>query len=135
MSLIPTWQYFVMDVVMVDLIFNDLRAVSDRKRIFGAQNCAHVLEEDKPILRVSRELDGEVLALCGGENDSAQTTRTLTLDKLLELDPTPSLLADMPDGRIRSKAEQRDDSTVSASRTRSRRAPSSRCRRARPGLR
>jgi hypothetical protein len=45
------------------------------------------------------------LALCGGENDSAETTRTLTLDKLLELDPTLSLLADMPDGWVRSKAE------------------------------
>jgi len=82
------------------MILNDLRAVSDRKRIFGAQTCSHVLEEDQPILLVSRELDGEVLAVCGGENDSAATTRVLTLDKLLDLDPTLSLLADMPDGWV-----------------------------------
>ena len=49
---------------------------------------------------MSRELDGEVLAVCGGENDSAATTRVLPLDRLLDLDTTLSQLADMPDGWV-----------------------------------
>lgn len=98
------------------MVFTDIRTVSDRKRVFGAQTCSHVLEEDRPILLVSRELDGEVLAVCGGEDDSAATARGLTLDRLLDLDPTLAQLAGMPDGWaalrespdhdwIRSKAE------------------------------
>jgi len=82
------------------MIFTDIRAVSDRKRIFGAQTCSHVLDENQPILLVSRELDGEVLAVCGGENDSATTARVLPLERLLDLDPTLALLADMPDGWV-----------------------------------
>jgi hypothetical protein len=80
------------------LVITDIREVSDRKRIFGASTCSHVLEEDRPILLVSRELDGEVLAVCGGEDDTAESTRDIPLDKLLDLDATLSQLADMPDG-------------------------------------
>ena len=91
------------------VIFTDLRAVTDRKRIFGAQTCAHVLDEGKPVLLVSRELDGEVLAVCGGENDTPSTARTLPLDQLLSLDPTLSLLADMPDGWVAMRESGYDD--------------------------
>ncbi len=91
------------------MIFTDLREVSDRKRVFGAQTCSHVLEEDKPILLLSRELDGEVLAVCGGENDTAATTRPVSLEKLLDLDPTLSLLADMPDGWVAMRESADDD--------------------------
>ncbi len=98
------------------MVFTDIRAVSDRKRIFGARTCSHVLDEGRPILLVSREPDGEVLAVCGGEDDSPATARDLPLDKLLALDPTLAPLADLPDGWaalrespdqdwVRSKAE------------------------------
>lgn len=98
------------------LMLTDIRAVSDRKRIFGAQVCAHVAEEDQPVLLVSREANGEVLALCGGENDTPDAMHDVPLSQLLDLDPTLSLLADLPDGWaavrdsadddwIRSKAE------------------------------
>ena len=82
------------------LVFTDLRAVSDRKRIFGARTCSHVLDDDRPILLVSRELDGEVLAVCGGEDDTAETMRDLPLDQLLGLDQTLARLAGMPDGWV-----------------------------------
>jgi hypothetical protein len=91
------------------MIFTDIRAVSDRKRIFGAQTCAHVLEQDRPILLVSRELDGEVLAVCGGEDDTPETVRMLGLDKLLDLDPTLAQLADMPDGWAAMRESDADD--------------------------
>jgi len=91
------------------MIFTDVAAVSDRKRVFGAQTCAHVLEEQRPILLVSRELDGEVLAVCGGEDDTSETVRMLTLDKLLALDPTLALLADMPDGWAAMRESEHDD--------------------------
>lgn len=92
----------------VYMTFSEIRAVSDRTRIFGARTCSHVLEGDRPILLVSRELDGEVLAVCGGENDTAATTRDLPLDRLLDLDPTLTPLADMPDGwaALRESPEQ-----------------------------
>jgi hypothetical protein len=80
------------------LVITDIREVSDRKSIFGASTCSHVLEEDRSILLVSRELDGEVLAVCGGEDDTAESTRKIELDKLLDLDASLSALADMPDG-------------------------------------
>lgn len=80
------------------LVITELRTVSDRARVFGARTCAHVLEEDRPILLVSREKDGEVLAVCGGEDDTAETMRGLTLDQLLSLDPSLNALAEMPDG-------------------------------------
>jgi hypothetical protein len=82
------------------LVFTDIRAVSDRTRIFGARTCRHVLDDDRPILLVSREKDGEVLAVCGQEDDTAETTRDLSLEKLLALDPALSGLADMPDGWV-----------------------------------
>lgn len=82
------------------MIFTDIRSVSDRKRVFGARTCSHVLEEGQPILLVSRETDGEVLAVCGGEDDTAATARDLPLDRLLELDSTLAPLADMPDGWV-----------------------------------
>lgn len=82
------------------MVFSDLRSVSDRKRLFGAQTCSHVLEEDRPILLVSRETDGEVLALCGQEDDSAATARSLPLDRLLGLDGSLVELADLPDGWV-----------------------------------
>lgn len=91
------------------MIFTDLRAVSDRKRVFGARTCAHVLEEDRPILLLSREPDGEVLAVCGGENDTAETTRDLPLDRLLALDPTLEQLADLPDGWVALRESPDDD--------------------------
>ncbi len=91
------------------MVFTDLRSVSDRKRLFGAQTCSHVLEEEKPILLVSRELDGEVLALCGGENDTPETARNITLEKLISLDPMLSLLADMPDGWVAMRESSYDD--------------------------
>jgi hypothetical protein len=80
------------------LVFTELRALSDRRRVFGARTCSHVLEEGRPILLVSREPDGEVLAVCGGEDDSPETARDLPLEKLLGLDPSLSDLADLPDG-------------------------------------
>jgi len=82
------------------LMFTDLRAVSDLKRIFGARTCSHVLDDDRSILLVSREMDGEVLAVCGGEDDSPSTTRDITLDQLLGLDPSLIPLADLPDGWV-----------------------------------
>lgn len=82
------------------MVFTDLRAVSDRKRIFGTRTCSHVLEDDRPILLVSRERDGEVLAVCGGEDDSAATTRDIPFDQLLGLDPTLNLLAGLPEGWV-----------------------------------
>ena len=82
----------------VYLIFTEIRAVSDRRRVFGARTCTHVLEDGEPILLVSREPDGEVLAVCGGENDTAATARDLPLDRLLDLDPSLAELADLPDG-------------------------------------
>jgi len=82
----------------VYLAITDLRRATDRRRVFGAQTCTHVLEEDRPILLLSRETDGDVLAFCGGDDDTASTTRTLTLDQVLGLDPTLEPLADMPDG-------------------------------------
>ncbi len=82
------------------MIFTDLRAVSDRRRVFGAQTCSHVLDDARPILLVSKERDGEVLAVCGGENDTAATTRDLPLGRLLDLDPTLGLLADLQDGWV-----------------------------------
>lgn len=80
------------------LVLTDIRNVSDRKRIFGAQTCSHVVEDDRPILLVSREKDGEVLALCGGEEDTPESMRDITLDQLINLDPSLIALADMPDG-------------------------------------
>jgi len=98
------------------LVFTDLRAVSDRKRIFGAKTCSHVLDDDRSILLVSRETDGEVLAVCGGEDDTPEAMRDIELDKLIAFDPSLSALADMEDGWaalrespdqdwVRSKAE------------------------------
>ena len=87
----------------------DIRTVSDRKRIFGAQVCAHVAEEDKPILLVSREANGEVLALCGGENDTPDAIHDVPLSQLLEQDPTLSLLADLPDGWAAMRDSAYDD--------------------------
>lgn len=80
------------------LVFSEIRSVSDRKRVFGAQTCSHVLEEGRPILLLSREADGEVLALCGGEDDAPSAFRSLPLDRLLGLDSSLMDLADLPDG-------------------------------------
>ena len=84
----------------VFLVMTELRAVSDRTRVFGAQTCTHVLEEDRPVLFLSRELDGDVLAFCGADDDTASNARRLTLDQLLALDPSLEALADMPDGEF-----------------------------------
>ncbi len=80
------------------MIFTDIRAVTDRKRILGASGCTHVLSEERPILLISREQNGDVLALCGGDDDSPEAMMDVTLAQLLDLDSTLSLLADMPDG-------------------------------------
>jgi hypothetical protein len=90
------------------MVFTDIRAVSDRKRVFGAKTCSHVLDDDRSILLVSRELDGEVLALCGGEEDSPEAMRDIELDKLIDFDPTLIPLADLPDGwaALRESPEQ-----------------------------
>lgn len=91
------------------MVFTDVRSVSDRKRVFGAQTCSHVLEEDRPILLVSREADGEVLAVCGQEDDSAETARSLPLDRLLSLDGSLADLADLPDGWLALRASPDQD--------------------------
>ncbi|HEX7897744.1 MAG TPA: hypothetical protein VF950_08280 [Planctomycetota bacterium] len=80
------------------MIFSDIRAVSDRKRVFGAMTCCHVLDGDKPILLVSKEPNGDVLAVCGGEEDSLASTKSLPLTRLLDMDPSLAPLADLPDG-------------------------------------
>lgn len=80
------------------LVLTDLRSVSDRRRVFGAQACSHVLDDGRPILLVWRETEGDVLAFCGADDDTASSTRSLSLDQLLALDPSLDALADMPDG-------------------------------------
>lgn len=82
------------------MVFTDIRAVSDRKRVFGARTCTHVLDDDRSILLVSRETDGEVLAVCGGEDDTPETMKDITLDQLLGHDASLTSLADMPDGWV-----------------------------------
>ena len=91
------------------MIFTDIRAVTDRKRIFGATGCTHVLSEERPILLVSREQNGDVLALCGGEDDSPESMMDVSLAQLLGLDPTLSALADMPDGWAAMRESADDD--------------------------
>ncbi len=91
------------------MIFSDIRAVSDRKRIFGATGCTHVLSEERPILLVSRELNGDVLALCGGDDDSPESMMDVSLAQLLDLDSTLSALADMPDGWAAMRESADDD--------------------------
>jgi hypothetical protein len=91
------------------VIFTELRAVSDRKRIFGATGCTHVLSEERPILLVSREPNGDVLALCGGDDDSPESMMDVSLAQLLDLDSTLSLLADMPDGWAAMRESADDD--------------------------
>lgn len=91
------------------MVFTDLRTVTNRKRIFGVQACSHILEQDQPILLVSREADGETLAMCGGENDGPATTKSVAMQKLLDLDPTLSLLADLPDGWVALRESADDD--------------------------
>jgi hypothetical protein len=80
------------------LVITDIRTVSDRQRIFGAQVCAHIVEEDRSILLLSREKNGEVLAFCGAEDDTPESLRDIQLDRLLELDASLVPLADMEDG-------------------------------------
>ena len=91
------------------MILTDLRAVTDRKRIFGATGCSHVLSEERPILLVSRELNGDVLALCGGDDDSPESMMEVTLAQLLDLDSTLGPLGDMPDGWAAVRESQYDD--------------------------
>jgi hypothetical protein len=90
------------------MVFTDIRAVSDRKRVFGAKTCSHVLDEDRSILLVSREPDGEVLAVCGGDDDSPETMRDIPLDKLIEFDMALTELADMPDGWVAMRESSGD---------------------------
>lgn len=82
----------------VFLVLNDLRPATGRRRVFGAQVCSHVLDDGRPVLLVWRETDGEVLAFCGGDDDTASSTRSLSLDQLLAVDPSLDALSDMPDG-------------------------------------
>lgn len=82
------------------MVFTEFRSAADRKRVFGARTCSHVLQEGRPLLLLSREADGDVVALCGGEDDTAETTRSLPLDRLLALDGSLAELADMPDGWV-----------------------------------
>lgn len=95
------------------MVFTDIRAVSDRKRVFGARTCTHVLDDDRPILVVSREADGEVLAVCGGEDDTPATTKDIALDELLGLDAGLTSLADMPDGWVALRESTDQDWTRS----------------------
>jgi hypothetical protein len=88
--------------------FTDIRAVSDRKRVFGAKTCSHVLDDDRSILLVSRELDGEVLAVCGGDDDTPETMRDIPLDKLIDFDMGLIELADMPDGWVAMRESSGD---------------------------
>jgi hypothetical protein len=90
------------------MVFTDIRAVTDRKRVFGAKTCSHVLDEDRSILLVSREMDGEVLAVCGGDDDTPETMRDLPLDKLIEFDMALTELADMPDGWVAMRESSGD---------------------------
>jgi hypothetical protein len=82
------------------MVFTEIRTVSDRTRIFGARMCSHVLDEGRPILLVSMEQGGEVLALCGGEDDSPAAAQDIPLDKLLALDPSLNDLAGLPQGWV-----------------------------------
>jgi len=91
------------------MIFTDIRDASDRKRVFGAKTCSHVLDEDRSILLVARETDGEVLALCGGDDDTPETMRDLPLDRLIEHDSALTELADMPDGWVAMRESSGDD--------------------------
>lgn len=91
------------------LVFTDLRPVADRTRVFGASVCPHVLDEGRPILVLSREADGEVLAVCGGDDDAGAPMRSLTLDQLLGLDDTLAALADMSDGSVALRESPEQD--------------------------
>jgi len=91
------------------MIFTDIRAVTDRKRIFGATGCTHVLSEERPILLVSREQNGDLLALCGGDDDTPESMMDVSLAQLLDLDPALGPLSDLPDGWAAMRESADDD--------------------------
>jgi hypothetical protein len=56
-----------------------------------------LLEENRPVLLVSHDPDGDWQFLCGTTNETSEG-RLVSLGNILEIDPTLSTLADLPTG-------------------------------------
>ncbi len=60
--------------------------------------CTHVIEENKSVLYVSHDNDGDWQFLCGQDNHSEENAKVISLKNVVELDSTLNELFEMPLG-------------------------------------
>ncbi len=60
--------------------------------------CTHVIDENKPILYVLHDSDGDWQFLCGQDNHSEKNAKIISLKNAVELDNTINDLFEMPAG-------------------------------------
>lgn len=79
------------------------------ERNVGVYSCCHILDEDRPILRVTHdEDDGEWQVLCG-ELHEASDGRLVCLGCMVSRDPSILILADLPLGWCADRDSAGDD--------------------------
>ena len=61
-------------------------------------SCKHIIEEKKPILYVSHDIEGDWQFLCGGNEHTEKDAKIISLKNATDLDQTVNDLFEMPKG-------------------------------------
>ena len=69
-----------------------------KSRHLGVFICGHIFRDERPVLLVIHETDGDWQLLCGGDHDVGETPHVVGVGHLLDRDPSLQELADLPLG-------------------------------------
>ena len=61
--------------------------------------CLHIIEENKPILYVKRDNEGDWQFLCSG-NHTTEDARIIALQEIIDIDPSVSNVSNLKRGQI-----------------------------------
>ena len=61
--------------------------------------CLHIIEENKPILYVKRDNEGDWQFLCG-DNHTTEDARVIALQEIINIDPSVSKVSNLKCGQI-----------------------------------
>ena len=61
--------------------------------------CCHIIEENKPILYVKHDNEGDWQFLCG-DNHTTEDARVIALQEIIDIDPSVSNVSNLKRGQI-----------------------------------
>ncbi len=90
---------------MFDKLFKKHRFKCSKKQAIFT--CCHIIEENKPILYVKHDVDGDWQFLCGATH-TTEDARIIAMKEVIDIDPSVSEILNLKRGQI-AQRQSNDD--------------------------